>query len=69
MTALTQYAFARHLGVDRAHVSRLKKTGRLVMTPDGDRVLVAESEARIAATADPGKVAVAERHEIGRAHV
>ena len=67
MTALTQSAFARHLGVDRAHVSRLKKTGRLVMTPDGDRVLVAESEARIAATADPGKVAVAERHAAKRA--
>ena len=67
MTALTQSAFARHLGVDRAHVSRLKKTGRLVMTPDGERVLVAESEARIAATADPGKVAVAERHAAKRA--
>ncbi len=67
MTALTQSAFARHLGVDRAHVSRLKKTGRLVMTPDGQRVLVAESEARIAATADPGKVAVAERHAAKRA--
>lgn len=67
MTALTQAQFARHIGVDRAHVTRLKHTGRLVMTPDGERVLVAESEARIAATADPGKAPVAERHAAARA--
>ena len=66
MTALTQYAFARHLGVDRAHITRLKHAGRLVLTPDG-QIDVEASEARIAATADPAKAPVAERHAAGRA--
>ena len=66
MTTLTQAQFARHLGVDRAHVTRLKHAGRLVMTDDG-HVRVEESEARIAATADPAKDHVAERHAAGRA--
>lgn len=66
MTTLTQAQFARHLGVDRAHVTRLKHTGRLVLTADG-HVDVAASEARIAATADPAKAPVAERHAAGRA--
>lgn len=66
MTTLTQAQFARHLGVDRAHVTRLKHAGRLVLTPTG-HVDVAASEARIAATADPAKAPVAERHAAGRA--
>lgn len=66
MTTLTQSQFARHLAVDRAHVTRLKHAGRLVMTADG-RVDVEASEARIAATADPAKSAVAERHAAARA--
>lgn len=66
MTTLTQAQFARHLGVDRAHVTRLKHTGRLVMTDD-NHVRVEESEARIAATADPAKAQVAERHAAARA--
>ncbi len=66
MTTLTQAQFARHLGVDRAHITRLKHAGRLVMTDDG-HVRVEESEARIAATADPAKDHVAERHAAGRA--
>lgn len=66
MTTLTQAQFARHIGHDRAHVTRLKHAGRLVMTDDG-RVLVEESEARIAATADPAKAPVADRHAAGRA--
>lgn len=66
MTTLTQAQFARHLGVDRAHVTRLKQTGRLVLTADG-HIDVAASEARIAATADPAKAPVAERHAAGRA--
>ena len=52
MTTLTQAQFARHLGVDRAHITRLKQAGRLVLTPAG-QVDVEASEARIAATADP----------------
>lgn len=44
----------------------LKRTGRLVMAPDGKHVLVAESAARIAATRDPSKQGVAERHAAAR---
>ena len=66
MTTLTQAQFARHLGVDRAHITRLKQAGRLVLTPSG-QVDVEASEARIAATADPAKAPVAERHAAGRA--
>jgi hypothetical protein len=63
MTTLTQAQFARHLDVDRAYITRLKQAGRLVMTDDG-KVKVAESEARIAATADPAKAPVAEGDHI-----
>lgn len=65
--AMTQAAFARRLGVQKSYVTELKHAGRLVMTQDGRRVLVAESEARIAATSDPAKAPVAERHAAGRA--
>ena len=41
--------------------------GRLVMAPDGERVLAAESKARYLATADPAKAPVADRHAQGRA--
>ena len=44
----------------------LKAAGRLVMAPDGKRVLVAESKARIAATRDPSKQGVTERHAATR---
>jgi hypothetical protein len=47
---MTQAAFAEHLGVNRAYVTRLKRAGRLVMTDDGKRVLVEASKQRIAAT-------------------
>lgn len=67
MTTLTQAQFARHLGIDRAHVTRLKQAGRLVMTDDGKLVDVEASEARIAATADPAKAPVAARHAVARA--
>lgn len=45
---VSQAEFSRLLGVDPAHVTRLKQDGRLVM--DGGKVLVAESRARIEAT-------------------
>lgn len=63
--AVSQAEFARLLGVDRSHVTRLKKAGRLVMTTDG-KVDVAESRARIAATADPNRDDVAARHAASR---
>lgn len=46
---------------------QLKREGRLVLHTDGKTVLVAESIARIAATRDPSKQGVAERHAAGRA--
>lgn len=65
MTTLTQAAFARHLGVVKSYITLLKQQGRLVMTDDG-KVDVEASEAKIKATEDPGKTAVAERHSKNR---
>ena len=62
---ISQAEFARLLGVDRAHVTRLKQAGRLVMTHDG-KVDADASRARIAATADPNRDDVAARHAAGR---
>lgn len=66
MSTLTQAAFARHLNVRPSYVKKLKDTGRLVMVSDA-LIDVEASEARIRETADPGKVAVAERHAAKRA--
>jgi phage terminase Nu1 subunit (DNA packaging protein) len=60
---LTQAAFARLLGVDPAHITRLKQDGRLVM--DGRFVCVAESQARIEATRGQ-RDDVADRHAASR---
>jgi hypothetical protein len=46
---LTQAAFARLRGVAKSHVTKLKQTGRLVMTPAG-MVDVAASDVLIAQT-------------------
>ena len=66
MSTLTQAAFARHLNVRPSYVKKLKDTGRLVMVSH-TLIDVEASEARIRETADPGKVAVAERHAAKRA--
>lgn len=63
--ALTQKAFAEHIGCRPSYVTKLKKDGRLVIGDDG-LVRVAESIARIEATRDPAKRAVAERHATER---
>lgn len=63
--ALTQNAFAEHIGCRPSYVTKLKKDGRLVIGDDG-LVRVAESIARIEATRDPAKRAVAERHATER---
>ena len=65
MSTLTQAAFARHLNVRPSYVKKLKDTGRLVMVSDA--LIDVEARARIRETADPGKVAVAERHAAKRA--
>ena len=64
--ALTPAAFAARYGCTQPHVTGLRKAGRLVMTGDGKRILYAESVARIEATRDPAKLAVAQRHADAR---
>ncbi len=63
---LTQRQFADHIGCRPSYVTKLKQEGRLVLTDDAKRVCVAESIARIEATRDPAKRAVAERHATER---
>lgn len=62
---LTQKAFAEHIGCRPSYITKLKQDGRLVIGDDG-LVRVAESIARIEATRDPAKRAVAERHAAER---
>ncbi len=59
--------FAGIARVKRSYVTQLKADGRLVLTDDRKRVRVAESLARIEATRDPSKAAVAARHAADRA--
>lgn len=63
---LTIPAFSVHLGYGRTYGYQLQKEGRLVMAEDGKHVLVAESTARVRATEDPSKQAVAGRHAQAR---
>jgi hypothetical protein len=65
MPGVTQAEFARQLGVDRSHVTRLKQAGRLVMTPEG-LVDADASRALIAGTVDPNRDDVAARHAAAR---
>lgn len=67
MTTATQAAFARQTGFSRARITQLKKAGRLVMDAAGKRVDVEASLSRMAATADPGRHDVVERHSDARA--
>lgn len=59
--------FAAIANYKPSYVTHLRKTDRLVLTEDRKRVRVAESLERIAATRDPAKAAVAERHAAARA--
>ena len=67
MSHATQAAFARQVGFSRARIHQLKEAGRLVMAADGKRVDVEASIARMAETADPGRMDVTERHAANRA--
>jgi hypothetical protein len=58
--------FARLLGVKPQAVTALRHAGRLVLTADSKRVLVLESQRRLAETADPGKAGVVARHAAAR---
>lgn len=59
--------FARLRGIKPSYVTQLAREGRLVLSDDGRRVKVSESIARIEATRDPSKQAVADRHAAARA--
>lgn len=63
---LSKRAFADRIGVKPSYVRQLEIDGRLVLTPNGRAVLVEASKARIEATRDPSKQAVAERHAAER---
>lgn len=54
--------FANSRGWKPSYVTQLKQAGRLVLTADKRRVLVAESLRLIKDTADPSKAGVAARH-------
>lgn len=60
-------AFARHVHKKASYISQLKGEGRLVLSDDGKKILVAESIQRIADTMDPAKFAVSARHAANRA--
>lgn len=61
--------FADHIGKRPGYVTQLKAQGRLVLTPDGKRVQVAESRQLIADSMDPAKAGVVARHAARRATV
>lgn len=59
--------FSVLLGCKPGYVTQLRKAGRLVLTSDGKRVLVAESRQLIEETRDPSKAGVSARHAAKRA--
>ena len=71
MTQATPYMkrsqYAAHIGKSPGYITQLAAQGRVVFTPDGRFVDVAKTDALRAATADPGKQHVADRHNAARA--
>lgn len=61
MIGISRREFAKQLGCSVGWVQALVNAGRCVLTPDG-KIDGPASRARIAATADPGRQDVAERH-------
>ncbi|MGH8351195.1 MAG: terminase small subunit [Pseudomonas sp.] len=62
MTTVTKAEYALRQGWSKAYVSKLAKSGRLVLTADG-LVEVEATDRRLLSTADPSKANVAARHE------
>lgn len=54
--------YARMKGINRSGITRWAQAGRVALDDDGN-ILVAESEALLAMTADPAKQGVVERHK------
>lgn len=65
-TLATSAEFARIAGFKPSYVRQLKLDGRLVLADDGKKIDVQASLARIAASRDPSKAAVAARHAEAR---
>ncbi|MFZ6871149.1 hypothetical protein ACO0LF_03680 [Undibacterium sp. Di27W] len=65
-TYLTRKEFAERQGFSPAYVSKLGKSGRLVLSADGKMVDVQATADLLKRSADPSKVAVAQRHERDR---
>lgn len=65
-TYLSKSAFAARLGRSPSYITWLKDNNRLVLSSNGKQVDVHATEALIRDTADPSKVAVAERHQQDR---
>ncbi len=65
-TYLSKSAFAARIGRSPSYITWLKDNNRLVLSLDGKKVDVLATEALIAETADPSKVAVAARHHQDR---
>jgi hypothetical protein len=63
---VTFAGLARLLGVKPQAVTALRHAGRLVLTPDGKRVQLDETQQRLRATADPSKAGVVARHAATR---
>lgn len=64
-SALSKSDYAAAKKMNRSTITRWAQQGRLVLDQDG-RVLVEESELRLAATADPNKAHIVKIHEAGR---
>lgn len=58
--------YAAHIGRSPSYITQLDGQGRVVFTPDGRFVDVAKTNALLAATADPAKKPVADRHAAAR---
>ena len=70
MTQATPYMkrsqYAAHIGKTPGYITQLAAQGRVVFTPDGRFVDVAKTDALRAATADPAKQHVSDRHAAAR---
>lgn len=62
---VTQAEYARRRGLSKSYITKLKADGRLVLSADG-LVVVDETDALIAETADHTRADVAERHAAAR---
>ena len=63
---LTRSQFAERQGWSPSYVTKLGKQDRLVLSPDGKRVDVPATLARLARTTDPGKEGVRQHHAAAR---